>query len=84
MTYDGTALRTEAVAVGPQEVGGPAGVPDAEPARSHHLLMLPAAHSGRTGPGYRQRLREAPSRPAPRSRLTRAPAGTRAEEVPMV
>jgi hypothetical protein len=64
MTDDGPEPRmgdTVAVAVGPKEVGGPAGIPDAVPAPHHHLTFL-AAHSGRTGPGYRQRLDErAPS-----------------------
>jgi hypothetical protein len=54
MTYDGTAPMGDAVAVGPKVVSGPAGVPDARPAPQHHLTF-PAAHSGRAGPGYRQR-----------------------------
>jgi len=83
MTYDGTGpLIGDAVAVGPQEVGGPAGVPDAGPAPHHHLAFL-AAHSGRTGPGYRQRLDGASRHPARWSRITRVPARTRAREVPM-
>ena len=83
MTNDGAEPPSgEAVAVGPQEVGGPAGVPDAGPAPHHHLAFL-VARSGRTGPGHRQRLDGAARRPARRSRITRVLAGTRAREVPM-
>ena len=83
MTYDGTgAPNGDAVAVVPQEMGGPAGVPDAGPAPHHHLAFL-AAHSGRTGPGYRQRLDGASRHPARWSRLIGALAGARAREAPM-
>ena len=83
MTYGGPAPQlSDAVAVGPRAVGGPAGVPDAEPAPHHHPTFL-ATHSGRTDPGYRQRPRGAAPRPAPLSRTTRVLAGTRAKEAPM-
>ena len=84
MTYGGPAPQlSDAVAVGPRAVGGPAGVPDAVPAPHHHLAFL-AARSGRTGPGYRQRPWGAPPRPAHPSRITPGPArDPRAKEAPM-
>jgi hypothetical protein len=82
MTNDGPdPRRGDAVAVGARGAGGPADVPDSPPAPHHRLTFL-AAHSGRTGPGYRQRPGGTPPRPA-QSRLTRVPAGARAKEVPM-
>jgi hypothetical protein len=83
MTYDGAEpAMGDTVAVGPKEVGGPAGVPDAGPAPHHHPAFL-AARSGRTGPGHRQRRDGASPHPAPWSRITRALAGARAKEVAM-
>jgi hypothetical protein len=83
MTYDGTeALDSEAVAVGPQEEDGPAGVPDAVPARPHRLMVLAGAPrtdkvrgiGSARGERHPARLVE-PAHPGP--------AGTRAKEVPM-
>ena len=86
MTYDGPEPRMgDTVTPGCrlEEVGGPIGVPDAGPVPHHHLMVL-AAHSGVTGPGYRQRLDGASPPPARPSRIIRVPARTRAaEEVPM-
>jgi len=83
MAYDGPEpLISDAVAAGPKDASGPAGVPPAAPAPHHHLTFL-AARPGRTRSGVSAAPRRSATHPA-RSRNARVLAGTRAaKEAPM-